>query len=73
MAKKVYVRAFSSTDAEKCLDAAEKILERVPEITAKSFYFPTQPNENGYYSVLVRLPDNMSELKLRAKLSWALQ
>ena len=73
MAKKVYIRAFSSTDAEKCLDAAEKIMDKIPEITPKNFYFPTQPNENGYYSVLIRLPDNMSELKLRAKVSWALQ
>lgn len=73
MAKKVYIRAYSNQDMEKCLNAAERILERIPEISAKNFYFPSQPNENGYYSVLVRVPDGITELKLRAKLSWALQ
>ena len=72
MSKSVYIRAFSSTDQGKCLDAAERILERVPELTAKSFYFPEMPNENGYYAVLIRVPKEISELRLKAKISWAL-
>lgn len=72
MAKAVYVRAFSNQNQDKCLEAAEKCMEKLG-LPAKAFYFPNQPNENGYYSVLVRLPEGMSELKLRAKLSWALQ
>lgn len=72
MSKAVYVRAFSNQNQDKCLEAAEKCMEKLG-LKAKDFYFPNQPNENGYYSVLVRLPEGMSELKLRAKLSWALQ
>ena len=70
---KTYIRAYSSTDMEKCLDAAERIMDRIPEVTAKNFYFPSSPNENGYYSVLIRVPDTISELRLKAKISWALQ
>jgi hypothetical protein len=72
MAKSTYIRVFSSTSEEKCLDAAEAILEKVPEITTKHLYFP-KPNENGYYAVLVRVPDGMSELRTKARCAWALQ
>ena len=72
MAKSVYIRAFSSTDQGKCLDAAEKILQKVPELSAKNFYFPEMPNENGYFAVLIRVPKELSELRLKAKVSWAL-
>lgn len=71
MAKSTYIRVFSSTSEDKCLDAAELILEKVPEITAKNIYFP-KVNENGYYSVLVRVPDTLSELRTKAKCAWAL-
>ena len=54
------------------MDAAEAILEKVPEITAKNIYFP-KVNENGYYSVLVRIPDGMTELRTKARCAWALQ
>jgi len=72
MAKSTYIRVFSSTSEEKCLDAAEAILEKVPEISAKNIYFP-KVNENGYYAVLVRVPDGMTELRTKAKCAWALQ
>jgi hypothetical protein len=72
MSKAVYVRAYSNQDQNKCLEVAEKLMERLG-LSPKSFYFPTQPNEQGYFSVLVRVPKEMSELQLRAKLSWALQ
>lgn len=72
MSKSTYIRVFSSTSEDKCLDAAEVILEKVPEITAKHIYFP-KPNENGYFSVLVRVPDGMTELKTKARCAWALQ
>lgn len=72
MAKSTYIRVFSSTSEEKCLDAAEAILEKVPEITTKHLYFP-KPNENGYYAVLVRIPDGMTELRTKARCAWALQ
>lgn len=72
MAKSIYVRAYSNQDQEKCLNAAERCMEKLG-LPAKQFYFPSTPNENGYYSVLVRLPEGMTELQLRAKISWALQ
>lgn len=72
MAKSTYIRVFSSTSEEKCLDAAEAILEKVPEISAKNIYFP-KVNENGYYVVLVRVPDGMTELRTKARCAWALQ
>lgn len=72
MSKSTYIRVFSSQSEEKCLDAAEAILEKVPEITPKHVYFP-KPNENGYFSVLVRVPDGMTELRTKAKCAWALQ
>lgn len=66
-----YIRVFSSTDEGKCLDAAEIILKKIPQITVKHIYFP-KVNENGYYAVLVRIPDDLSELRCKAKCSWAL-
>jgi hypothetical protein len=72
MSKSTYIRAYANTDQGKVLETAEKIMEKLG-LPAKSFYFPSQPNENGYYSCLIRLPDGMSELKLRARISWALQ
>lgn len=72
MSKAVYVRAYSNQDQEKCIEAAERCMQKLG-LPAKAFYFPAQPNENGYFSVLVRVPKEMSELQLRAKLSWALQ
>lgn len=71
MAKSTYIRVYSSTSEDKCLDAAELILKKVPEITTKHLYFP-KVNDNGYYSVLVRVPDNLSELRCKARCSWAL-
>lgn len=71
MAKSVYIRVYSSTSEDKCLDAAELIIKKVPEITTKHLYFPA-PNENGYYSVLVRVPEGSSELRTKARCAWAL-
>lgn len=71
MAKAKYIRVYSSTSEEKCLDAAELILKKVPEVTPKHVYFP-KPNENGYFSVLVRIPDGLTELRCKARCSWAL-
>lgn len=70
MAKKIYVRAYANTDFNKVLEVASHIQEKLA-LPAKNFYFPPEPNENGYYSCLIRLPENMSELELRAKVSWA--
>ena len=72
MSKAKYIRAFSNTDQNRCLEAAEKILAKVPELSPKNFYFPEMPNENGYFSVLIRVPQELSELRLKAKVSWAL-
>lgn len=72
MSKSIYIRVYSSNSEEKCLNAAEAILEKIPEITPKHMYFP-RPNENGYFSVLVRVPDGMTELKCKARCAWALQ
>ena len=71
MAKSTYIRAFSNTNQDACLEAAEKCMDKLG-LKAKDFYFPKCPNERGYYSVLIRVPEGMSELSLRAKLSWAL-
>lgn len=69
MSKNVYIRAYSSTDQGKVLEAASKIQQKLG-LPAKAFYFPDQ-NENGYWSVLVRCSEGVSELEMRAKLSWA--
>lgn len=69
MSKAIYVRAYSSTDQGKCLEAAARIQQKL-NLPAKNFYFPDQ-NENGYWSVLIRLPENVSELEMRAKVAWA--
>lgn len=72
MAKSTYIRVFANQNQDKCLDAAELILAKVPEIKPKHLYFPEKPNENGYYAVLVRVPEGMSELRCKARCSWAL-
>lgn len=71
MSKSVYIRAFSSQDQGKVLETAARIQEKLG-LPAKSFYFPNQ-NENGYWSVLIRCSENISELEMRAKISWALR
>ena len=68
--KKIYVRAYANTDFNKVLEVASRIQDKLG-LPAKQFYFPAEPNENGYYSCLIRLPDGMSELELRARVSWA--
>lgn len=68
--KKIYIRAYSNPDFDKVLEVASKIQEKLG-LPAKNFYFPNVPNENGYYSCLIRLPEGMTELALRAKVSWA--
>lgn len=70
MSKAVYVRAYASTDPNKVLEVAAKIQDKLG-LKAKDFYFPASPNENGYYSCLIRLGENVSELELRARISWA--
>ena len=69
MSKNIYVRAFSSTDQGKVLEVASKIQEKLA-LPAKAFYFP-DCNENGYWSVLVRCSENISELEMRARIAWA--
>lgn len=71
MSKSTYIRAFSNTNQDKCLEAAETCMSKLG-LKPKDFYFPNKPNENGYYSVLIRVPEGMSELSLRAKISWVL-
>lgn len=71
MSKSIYIRAFSNTNQDKCLEAAETCMKALG-LKAKDFYFPKCPNERGYYSVLIRVPEGMSELGLRAKISWVL-
>ena len=71
MSKATYIRVYSSQDEDKCFNAAETIIKKVPEVTVKHIYFP-KPNENGYFSVLVRVPDGLTELRTKAKCSWAL-
>ena len=72
MAKAKYIRAFCSVNQDACLEAAERIMQKIPELSAKNFYFPEVPNENGYFSVLIRVPQELTELRLKAKVSWAL-
>lgn len=69
MAKAKYIRAYSNTDQGRVLEVAAKIQEKL-NLPAKDFYFP-DCNENGYWSVLVRCSENVSELAMRAKISWA--
>lgn len=70
MSKSTFIRVYSSTDMEKCVQAAETCMKTLG-LKAKDFYFP-KPNERGYYSVLLRVPEDVSELALRAKVSWVL-
>ena len=69
MAKNVYIRAFSNQDQGKVLETAARIQQKLG-LPASSFYFPDQ-NENGYWCVLIRVPKDVSELEMRAKLAWA--
>lgn len=69
MSKNVYIRAYSSQDQGKVLETAARIQEKLG-LPAKSFYFPDQ-NENGYWSVLVRCEQGVSELEMRARIAWA--
>lgn len=70
MAKSTYIRAYANQDVNKVLEVAN-IIQKKLGLKAKDFYFPPQCNENGYYSVLIRVPQDVSELDLRAKISWA--
>ena len=69
MAKSTYIRAFSNQDQGKVLEVAAKIQDKLG-LKARDFYFPDQ-NENGYWAVLIRVPQDVSELEMRAKISWA--
>lgn len=69
MSKSVYIRAYSNQDQGKVLETAARIQEKLG-LPAKAFYFP-EANENGYWSVLIRCPENVSELEMRAKVAWA--
>ena len=70
MSKSIYVRAYANQDVNKVLEVAS-IIQKKLGLKAKDFYFPSQCNENGYFSVLIRVPQDVSELEMRAKISWA--
>lgn len=70
MAKSTYIRAYANQDQGKVLEMASHIQKKLG-LPAKAFYFPPECNENGYFSVLIRVPPEVSELEMRAKLSWA--
>ncbi len=69
MSKNVYIRAFANPDQGKVLEVAARIQQKLG-LKAKDFYFP-DANENGYWAVLVRVPQDVSELEMRAKIAWA--
>lgn len=69
MSKSTYIRAYANTDQGKVLEVASKIQDKLG-LRAKDFYFP-DCNENGYWAVLIRVPQDVSELEMRAKISWA--
>ena len=69
MSKNVYIRGYSSTDQGKVLEMAAQIQQKLG-LPAKAFYFPEQ-NEQGYWSVLIRCSEGVSELEMRARVAWA--